>query len=181
MGNDREHIPDTPSIRSREYEKEKFIIRPIGIINTPHKESSKTPIQPVFASGLKGTVTIDPEYSEGLLDLDGFSHIYLLYYFHECKEVKLILKPYLEDTNRGLFATRAPCRPNPIGISIVRLLSVSGNILQIEDVDILDNTPLIDIKPYVGRFDSHGNVRSGWQDNIGDNTANVRGVRGFQK
>ncbi|MBN2538500.1 MAG: tRNA (N6-threonylcarbamoyladenosine(37)-N6)-methyltransferase TrmO [Deltaproteobacteria bacterium] len=181
MGNNSEHIPDTRLVRSSDDEKEEFIIRPVGIIHTPHTDPSKTPIQPVFARGVKGTVTVKPEYSEGLLDLDGFSHIYLLYYFHKCKEVRLILKPYLEDTERGLFATRAPCRPNPLGISIVRLLSVRDNILRVEDVDILDGTPLIDIKPYSRRFDVRENVRSGWQDAIEDDAAEILGRRDFKK
>lgn len=181
LDNNSEHIPDTRAIRYRNGRNEEFIIRPVGIINTPHKDPSRTPIQPVFARGIKGTVTVNPEYSDGLLDLDKFSHIYLLYYFHKCKDVRLILKPYLEDKDRGLFATRAPCRPNPLGISIVRLLSVMDNILQVEDVDILDNTPLIDIKPYVKRFDSRDNVRSGWQDDIKDDTAEILGLRDFKK
>ncbi|MEA3487423.1 MAG: tRNA (N6-threonylcarbamoyladenosine(37)-N6)-methyltransferase TrmO [Thermodesulfobacteriota bacterium] len=181
LDNNSEHIPDTRAIRYRNGRNEEFIIRPVGIINTPHKDPSRTPIQPVFARGIKGTVTVNPEYSDGLLDLDKFSHIYLLYYFHKCKDVRLILKPYLEDKDRGLFATRAPCRPNPLGISIVRLLSVMDNILQVEDVDILDNTPLIDIKPYVKRFDSRDNVRSGWQDDIEDDAAEILGLRDFKK
>ncbi|MEA2013987.1 MAG: tRNA (N6-threonylcarbamoyladenosine(37)-N6)-methyltransferase TrmO [Thermodesulfobacteriota bacterium] len=181
MDDDSEHILDTSADRYGDNGKEEFIIRPIGTINTPHTDPSVTPIQPVFARGVKGMVTVKQEYSDGLLDLHGFSHIYLLYYFHRCKDVRLILKPYLEDKNRGLFATRAPCRPNHIGMSIVRLLSVRNNILQVEDIDILDGTPLIDIKPYVMRFDLHDNVCSGWQDEIEDDAAEIRGVRAFKK
>jgi tRNA-Thr(GGU) m(6)t(6)A37 methyltransferase TsaA len=152
----------------------------IGIVHSPHKNLSETPIQPVFCEGVRGTVIINPEYSDGLLDLDKFSHIYLFYYFHQSKDIKLILKPYLQDKNHGIFATRAPCRPNPLGFSVVRLLSIKKNILYIEDVDILDGTPVIDIKPYVKRFDSRDNVRSGWQDGVEDNAAHVLGLRDFK-
>ncbi len=173
--------PETSLNRCGDNQTPGFIIRQIGVINTPHKDPHKTPIQPVFAKGMRGTVTVDPEYADGLLDLDGFSHIYLIYYFHRCKDVKLIVKPYLDDTDRGLFATRAPCRPNPLGISIVRLLSISGNILHVEDVDILDATPLIDIKPYSRRFDLHEHARSGWQDDIEDGAAEILGRRDYDK
>ena len=155
----------------------KIVFHSIGVINTPLKKLSEIPIQPVFAKGIQGTVTIEPPYIDGLTDLDGFSHIYLLYWFHKRKEMKLIVKPYLEDKKHGVFATRAECRPNPLGFSLVRLVSIEKNVLHIEDVDILDGTPLIDIKPHVKRFDFRGNVRSGWLDGIDGRVANIRGRR----
>lgn len=158
-----------------------YIVKPIGIIRSPHVESSQTPIQPVFAKGIPGTVEVFPEHVDGLMDLDKFSHIYLFYYFDRAKAIKLKVKPYLEDELRGIFATRAPQRPNKIGISVVKLLKIENNILFIEDVDILDGTPLLDIKPYIARFDTRDEVRSGWQDEIQDDTANVRGKRDYEE
>ena len=158
-----------------------YIVKPIGIIRSPHVESSQTPIQPVFAKGIPGTVEVFPEHIDGLMDLDKFSHIYLFYYFDRAKAIKLKVKPYLEDKLHGIFATRAPQRPNKIGISVVKLLKIENNILFIEDVDILDGTPLLDIKPYIARFDTRDEVRSGWQDEIQDDTANVRGKRDYEE
>jgi len=156
-----------------------FVVKPIGIIRTPHKIPSETPIQPVFALGIRGSILLDSEYADGLLDLDQFSHIILIYYFHRSEGAKLILKPYLQDKKHGIFATRAPHRPNPIGFSVVKLTAVEKNILHIEDVDILDETPLLDIKPYVKRFDSQDNVRSGWQDQVREDDAKMRGRRDY--
>lgn len=157
------------------------MFKPIGIIRTPHVETSQTPIQPVFAKGIPGTVEVFPEYVDGLMDLDKFSHLYLLYYFNRAKETKLKVKPYLEDELHGIFATRAPHRPNKIGISVVKLLKIEKNILHIEDVDILNGTPLLDIKPYIARFDTRDEVRSGWQDEIQDDTADVRGKKDYKE
>jgi tRNA-Thr(GGU) m(6)t(6)A37 methyltransferase TsaA len=156
---------------------EQITLKPVGIIHTPHKRHDKAPIQPVFARGIKGTVTVDDEYADGLLDLDGFSHIYLVYFFDRVKAIKLRVCPYLQDRPHGVFATRAPCRPNPIGFSVVRLLSVDGATLHVEDVDMLDGSPLLDIKPYVARFDTRSDVRSGWQEDVDDDTAHRRGTR----
>ncbi len=158
-----------------------YMFKPIGIIRTPHVETSQTPIQPVFAKGIPGTVEVFPEYVDGLMDLDKFSHLYLLYYFNRAKETKLKVKPYLEDELHGIFATRAPHRPNKIGISVVKLLKIEKNILHIEDVDILNGTPLLDIKPYIARFDTRDEVRSGWQDEIQDDTADVRGKKDYKE
>lgn len=169
-----------PCIRRIPMENHNLIIHPIGIIRTPHKEPSKTPIQPVFSQGVRGTVEIDPRYADGLRDLKTFSHIFLIYYFHRSKEMKLVLKPYLEDKERGVFSTRAPHRPNPIGFSLVKLLSIENTILHIEDVDILDETPLLDIKPYIQRFDTREDVNSGWQDHVTDDDARVRGRRDYK-
>lgn len=137
-------------------------LRQIGVIRTPFRESAGTPIQPSMAEGIQGTVEVLPEYAAGLKDLDGFERIWLLYWFHRAAEPKLTVRPYMDESERGVFATRAPSRPNPIGISCVRLLSVKGNVLWIADVDILDGTPLIDIKPYAPLFDHYAVTRFGW-------------------
>ena len=120
------------------------------------------PIQPSSAEGVEGKVTLDPALQEGLQDLEGFSHLILLYYFHQGGDPKLLLKPFLEDKEHGVFATRAPRRPNGIGLSIVKLLKIKQNILTIANVDILDGTPLLDIKPYIPYFDQPEADRVGW-------------------
>ena len=135
---------------------------PIGVIHSPFKKPKGVPIQPSAAKGVRGTVEIFPEYSPGLKDLDGFSHIILIYHFHLAKPGGLLVRPYMDDEEHGVFATRAPARPNPIGISVVRLISVEENVLHIEDVDIVDGTPLLDIKPYVPEFDIRDVERIGW-------------------
>ena len=135
---------------------------PIGIIHSPFKEPKGTPIQPPGARGVEGSVELFPEYVEGLRDLDGFSHIILVYHFHLAKRPSLLMKPFMDDEPHGIFAIRAPSRPNPIGISVVRLVKVEGNVLRVEDVDIVDGTPLLDIKPYVPEFDPPEVGRRGW-------------------
>ena len=160
---------------------DKFVFQPIGVIHSPHKEISKIPIQPVFCNDIEGTVVLDIEYADGLKDLQGFSHIYLFYYFHQSQKTCLRLKPYLSDQKHGIFATRAPHRPNKLGMSLVRLMRIKDNILHVKDIDILDGTPLLDIKPYIQRFDSKKNTRSGWQDTISDDAASMRGLRHFKK
>ena len=156
-----------------------IICTPIGVVRTPHTRPEDTPIQPVFAKGVPGRVEVLPGFEEGLRDIEGFSHVYLLYAFDRASAPRLSVTPYLEDTERGVFATRAPCRPNAIGMSLVRLVSREGAVLHVEDVDILDGTPLLDIKPYVARFDSREDVRSGWSEDIDEDTAWERGRRGF--
>jgi len=141
-----------------------FIMKPIGIIHSPYTEKEHTPIQPTRSSA-SGLIEVFPEFAEGLQDLEGFSHIILLYIFHQSDSYTLRVKPFLDDQLRGLFATRFPYRPNPIGLSIVRLLAHHENTLDIEGVDVLDNTPLLDIKPYVPEFDVHNNVKTGWYAN----------------
>jgi tRNA-Thr(GGU) m(6)t(6)A37 methyltransferase TsaA len=136
--------------------------RPIGVIHTPFRKIEGMPIQPSGAAGILGTVDVYSEYAEGLRDLDGFSHIILIYHFHESSGFKLIVTPFLDSEPRGLFATRAPKRPNPIGISAVRLLQIKGSTLHVQGVDILDGTPLLDIKPYVPEFDRQPRFRLGW-------------------
>jgi tRNA-Thr(GGU) m(6)t(6)A37 methyltransferase TsaA len=136
--------------------------RPIGIIHTPHKTVEGTPIQPTGAKGIEGSIEIFPEYTAGLPDLAGFSHIFLLYHFHLSRKFSLTVKPFLDDQKRGLFATRAPARPNPIGLSVVRLLGVKAGNLRIKDIDVVDGTPLLDIKPYVPEFDVREVDKIGW-------------------
>lgn len=120
------------------------------------------PIQPTGASGVEGTIEIEPEYVEGLKDLEGFSHIILLYFFHQTKTTRLTVTPFLDTQMRGVFATRAPSRPNPIGLSIVQLSKIEENVLTIKNIDVMDGTPLIDIKPYVPEFDGQAEARTGW-------------------
>jgi len=144
---------------------EKIEFKPIGIIHSPFKEPKGMPIQPAGAKGIKGTIEVFPEFQDGLKDLDGFSHIILLFHFHLSKSYNLKVMPYMEDEIRGVFATRAPRRPNQIGLSIVRLDKIEDNILHISNVDIIDGTPLLDIKPFVPKFDCFDidvNTKVGW-------------------
>ena len=134
----------------------------IGVIHTPFKDIKGMPIQPMGARGIQGIVQIEPEYVQGVQDLEGFSHLILIYHFHLSEGYSLQVKPFMDDVLHGVFATRAPKRPNPIGISIVKLIKVEGGTLHIEDVDIVDGTPLLDIKPYVPEFDSQKAERIGW-------------------
>ncbi|MDP8257225.1 MAG: tRNA (N6-threonylcarbamoyladenosine(37)-N6)-methyltransferase TrmO [Candidatus Alcyoniella australis] len=136
--------------------------KPIGIIRSPFKVQAGTPIKPRMGGATRGEVQLDPAYVAGLADLDGFEHIWLIYLCHDAGPCSLSVKPYLDDQAHGLFATRAPSRPNPIGISSVRLCAVRGNVLEVEGLDVLDQTPLLDIKPYVPGFDSIPQSRSGW-------------------
>ena len=154
--------------------------RSIGIIHSEHTRAQETPIQPVYACGCRGYARVYPEFAEGLKDLDGFSHIYLLYCFHECHEVKLTVKPFLQDVDRGIFSTRAPFRPNPIGLSVVELMKVEGNIVHFDGADILDGTPLLDIKPYTRKFDLRDVQKNGWQDEVDEATAAIRGKREYK-
>jgi tRNA-Thr(GGU) m(6)t(6)A37 methyltransferase TsaA len=151
---------------------------PIGVIRTDHLIAEKTPIQPACADGCQGRAEIFPEFAEGMRDLEDFSHVYLIYHFHRCGPTKLLVKPFLQDVERGVFATRAPCRPNAIGLSVVELVRREGNVLHINNVDILDGTPLLDIKPYTARFDRIEITRNGWQDEVDEETARQRGRRG---
>jgi len=167
--------------KSQQYSVSNIILyKPIGVIHSKHIVADKTPIQPVYAKGCKGRAEILPEFAEGLRDLEGFSHIYLIYHFHRTGPAKLKVKPFLQDIERGLFSTRAPCRPNPIGLSVVRLVKIKGTTLHLEDVDILDGTPLLDIKPYTAKFDCIVTTRNGWQDTIDTKTAQKRGARGYR-
>ncbi len=141
--------------------------KPIGVIHSPFKEPKGTPIQPEGARGIDGTVEVFPEYAEGLKDLEGFSHIILIYHFHLSKGASLTAKPFMDSEPRGVFAMRGPSRPNPVGISVVRLVRIEKSILHIQDIDIVDGTPLLDIKPYVPRFDARAADSIGWlEENV---------------
>ena len=135
---------------------------PIGTIHSPYKKLHDMPIQPSAARGVKGQVQVYEKYLPALSDLEGFSHIYLLYHFHLTKSHQLKVIPFLDDQERGLFATRAPKRPNPIGLSVVKLIQVKGPILHVENVDVIDGTPLLDIKPYVREMEAVEDLRIGW-------------------
>lgn len=145
--------------------KNDITYKPIGIIHSPFKNGEGAPIQPSGAKGIKGTVEIKKRYISGLKDLDGFSHIILIYHFHLAKGCKLEVIPFLDKTSRGLFATRAPKRPNAIGILVVKLLKAESNILFVENIDVIDGTPLLDIKPYVKEFDGVRKSKNGWLKN----------------
>lgn len=136
--------------------------QPIGIIYSPFKTVKGMPIQPSGAAGVRGTVEIYRKFRQGLKDLDGFSHIILIYHFHRSDGCSLIVTPFLDSVERGVFATRAPRRPNPIGLSVVRLIGIDECKLTIEGVDVLDGTPVLDIKPYVPDFDSPDVTSTGW-------------------
>jgi tRNA-Thr(GGU) m(6)t(6)A37 methyltransferase TsaA len=139
-------------------------IAPIGLIHTPFKHAEGTPIQGVAGGGAEGVVELLPDLIEGLRDLEGFDRLWLIYLFDRASEVQLTVRPYLDTTERGVFATRSPVRPNHMGISVVRLLHIEQNRLYIADVDMLDGTPLLDIKPYVPAFDSFEQSGVGWFD-----------------
>ena len=133
---------------------------PIGVIRTPYKTLKGTPIQPVGAKGVKGVIELNEEYVDGLKDLDGFTYIILLYVFHKSEGYSLHIQPYLEKEKKGLFATRFQARPNPIGVSVVKMDRVEDNKVYVEEVDMLDGTPLLDIKPFITNVETDLTVRS---------------------
>lgn len=141
-------------------------LKPIGIIKTQFEDKVGVPIQPKNGENYIGHIELNKEYVQGLKDLDGFSHIHLLYHLNRHEDYSLIVKPYMDDTPRGLFATRAPKRPNQIGLSLVEIVEIKENIITFKGVDMLNNTPLFDIKPYYHDFDSRENSKSGWLDNV---------------
>lgn len=153
---------------------------PIGVVYSPFKELKGMPIQPSRSKGIPGTVEIYNEFQEGLKDLDGFSHIILLYHFHMVTGRRLQVVPFLDTEPRGLFATRAPTRPNPIGLSVVRLKRIQGGVLSVLDLDILDGTPVLDIKPYVTEFDERTTVSIGWLENALRQERNTRSDNRFK-
>jgi tRNA-Thr(GGU) m(6)t(6)A37 methyltransferase TsaA len=138
-----------------------IVYTPIGVVHSPFKEPKNVPIQ-AAASKTKGTIELFPQYVEGLQDLEGFSHIILLCHLNLVTSRPLIVKPFLDDKLHGVFATRSPARPNPIGLSLVRLLKIEDNTLHVKGIDIVDGTPLLDIKPYIPKFDDRRAVRIGW-------------------
>ncbi len=137
-------------------------LKPIGVIRTPYETAGNIPIQGALFPDTKGTVEVYGEYAEGLADVNGFSHLILLYLFDRSDGYKLKARPFLDDVERGLFSIRAPRRPNPIGFTVVELDSVEGNVLHVRGVDMLNGTPLLDIKPYIPSIDSHPDARTGW-------------------
>ncbi len=139
-----------------------IVYRPIGYIHSPFTDLRDMPIQPGGRAAAPGTADILPEFVDGLKDLQGFSHVILVYYFHQSRRVDLHVTPFLDSEERGIFATRAPTRPNPIGISVVELKRIEGSRLHFGNIDILDKTPLLDIKPYVPEFDHPTEIRIGW-------------------
>jgi len=146
----------------------KIEYQPIGVIHSPFTELKDMPHQPSSAMGARGTVEVYPEFVSGLKDLDGFSHILLLCHFHRCRSYELQLIPRGESMRRGLFATRSPSRPNPIGVSVVRLVSIEDSVLYIQNLDILDGTPLLDIKPFIPAVPSENSICLGWLEAIRD-------------
>ncbi len=147
--------------KERKFPKE-ICFKPIGIIHTPFKSIKGIPIQSSLSES-KGTIQIFPEYQSGLKDLNGFSHIYCLYFFDMVKlPIPLISKPFLDNESRGVFAIRTPFRPNPIGLSILEILKMKENIINVQNVDILDKTPILDVKPYISEFDSIISYKIGW-------------------
>lgn len=153
---------------------------PIGYAETPHKVPEQIPIQPIYCKEFAGKIIIKEEFADGLLDLEGFNYIHLIFHFHKAKPPKLHVKPYLDDKLHGIFATRAPHRPNPIGMSIVKLLSRDKNILNVSEIDLLDGTPILDIKPYMTDFEYRDNVIEGWRATVKKEDAKRRAMRSFK-
>ena len=141
---------------------EEIKLKPIGVVHSPFKEPSGVPKDSTDGMDYQGTVEIFPQYKDGLMDLDGFSHIMLLFYFHKSEYYHLISKPYLDDHPRGVFATRSPHRPNLIGLSVVKLLRIDDNILYVRGIDMIEGTPVLDIKPYIPEFESNEGIIIGW-------------------
>ena len=157
-----------------------ILLRPIGTAYTPFKDLASMPIQPAAARGVKGTIEIRDDLAAGLLDLDDFSHIIVLYYFHKVTDTRLTVTPFLDSSPHGVFATRAPTRPNPIGLSVLRVCRVNGATIEVEDVDILDGTPVLDIKPFIPSFDMPTDkVTAGWLENTGMSIDNARSDNRF--
>jgi tRNA-Thr(GGU) m(6)t(6)A37 methyltransferase TsaA len=148
--------------------------QPIGIVRSPFKRPEGTPIQSIAAKDKEAIIEIFPEYSEGLKDLESFSHLYILFHFHLIKEKQITVIPFLDTIPHGVFATRSPARPNPIGLSVVSLEKIIGNNLYIKNIDILDGTPVLDIKPYISQFDVFETTRNGWFDGSMHNIKNQK-------
>ena len=159
----------------------KIEYKAIGIMHTPFSDIKGIPFQPAGADGIKGTVEVFEKYRDGLKDLDGFSHIMLLYHLHKSEGFDLQVVPFLDTVLRGLFATRAPRRPNAIGISVVRLIGIEDGVLDVENVDMLNGTPLLDIKPYVPDFDAPADIRTGWLKDARRNVFKQKSDDRFQR
>jgi len=152
-------------------------LNPIGLVRSPHQDPKATPIQPRFALGCPGSIELLPSLEAGLQDIEGFSHLILIYHLHRAEPAPLVVRPFMDPTPRGVFATRYPSRPNNLGLSVVRLAGRRGPILDILDVDILDGTPLLDIKPFFPRFDVPEGAKGGWNDEVPWEDAEARGQR----
>lgn len=157
-----------------------IVFTAIGIIHSPYVEKESTPIQPTRSTAIS-QVEVYPEFAAGLADLEEFSHIFLLYHFHRSSGYQLAVRPFLDSIARGLFSTRYPCRPNQIGLSIVELIARQGNILEIRGVDVLDGTPLLDIKPYVPKFDAVKALSTGWLEKNARKSETIRSDGRFVK
>ena len=168
----------TAQDRSPQGGGEEFLLRPIGYVRCDHVDVGRTPLRREDARGCKAKVEVLPEYEEGLDDLQGFSHIFLLFVFDRAGPSALKVKPRVGNVKRGLFATRSPRRPNPIGLSLVRLVKREKNVLFIEDEDLLDGTPIVDIKPFIPGYDTATEARSGWLEQVSDMDAQEIGSRG---
>jgi len=155
-------------------------IQPIGIIHSPYQSIEDMPIQPKGAIGVEGHIVVEENYIEGLQDLDGFSHIYLLYSFHKTTRTEMSVIPFMDVQARGVFATRSPLRPNHIGLSIVELIQVKGQSLFVKGIDVLDGTPLLDIKPYIEKFDAVQESASGWLQASDEEIRNTRSDKRFK-
>jgi tRNA-Thr(GGU) m(6)t(6)A37 methyltransferase TsaA len=153
--------------------------KPIGIIHSPFKELKGVPIQPFGANGIKGDIEINKKYIDGLKDLNGFSHIILIYHFHLSEGFSMNVVPFLDTSQHGVFATRAPKRPNALGISVVKLVSIEGNIINVENIDIVEGTPLLDIKPFVTKFDNVEDEKNGWLAAFAQNSKEMRSDERF--
>lgn len=148
--------------------KQKICFQPIGYIRTPHHSIARMPVQPNGAFEIEGIIELKQEYMEGLVDLDGFSHLILIYHFHLINEHRLQVIPFMDDKPHGIFATRSPARPNPIGMSTVRLKKIKNNLLYFIGADMVDGTPLLDIKPFFPNYDNQTDVKFGWLEEKGE-------------
>jgi len=152
----------------------------IGWVQTPFTDIEGMPIQPSGARGIAGVIHLSPDFAAGLKDLDGFSHLILLYHLHRCSGHALEVIPFLDTTPHGIFATRSPKRPNPIGLSVVRLVEITGLDIHIQDVDMLDGTPVLDIKPYVPAFDAPDADRFGWFTDVAGRASSMKSDNRFR-
>jgi tRNA (adenine37-N6)-methyltransferase len=146
-----------------------FNLHPVGVIRSPFVEAAGTPIQPCYAQGAEGKVLVEETFAAALDDIEGFERVWLVYWMDRVKGFKPHVVPYRDTREHGLFATRSPSRPNPIGMSVVRFVRREGRVLHVADIDILDGTPLLDIKPYVPDFDAYPGSKAGWFDTAGEN------------
>ncbi len=157
-----------------------IVYKPIGIIHSPFNSLEGMPIQPTSDVSGAGFIEIYPDFVDGLKDLAGFSHIYLLYHLHEVHQTNLTVTPFLDCQPRGVFATRAPSRPNPIGLSLVELVRMEGSFIHVDRLDVLNGTPLLDIKPYVPEFEQIHNVRIGWLEEVKGNVRSQKSDERFR-